>query len=201
MGKIFKGYLAFTSVKYRIWGLIFFPALFLAVSVFTGNIALTGGFIIMFEVISDYWLFSGICEKNSNYTEYCKTSVRGIKIIKKGLEGDLLRRFLYLMILAAAVCFRSKKAWVFVQVLLIYMLSTAALNVTRLWSGVWIQLIMSSFVFLAYTLFQMILFVPPVSVMTLFFAAGSVFASVATVWHALIRMKGSYYEEGSNKGF
>lgn len=197
MGRILKSYLAFTSVEYRIWGLCFFPLLFLGVSLFIGNL-MFGEFVVVYEIISDYWLFSGICEKNSSYLEYCKTSVRGMEIISKGLAGDLLRRFLYLLILAVTVYFRSESVGVFAQVLLIYLLSVAALNVTRLWSGVWIQLILSSFAFLAYVLMQVVLFFPAVSVTVVVLAVLTVFASIVTVWHAVFRMKGSYYEKGSD---
>ena len=197
MGRILKSYLAFTSAEYRIWGLCFFPLLFLGVSLFIGNL-MFGEFVVVYEIILDYWLFSGICEKNSSYLEYCKTSVRGMEIISKGLAGDLLRRFLYLLILAVTVYFRSESVGVFVQVLLIYLLSVAALNVTRLWSGVWIQLILSSFAFLAYVLIQVVLFFPAFSVTVVVLAVLTVFVSIITVWHAVIRVKGSYYEKGSD---
>lgn len=197
MGRILKSYLAFTSVEYRIWGLCFFPLLFLGISLFNGNL-MFGGFVVVFEIISDYWLFSGICEKNSSYLEYCKTSVRGMEIISKGLAGDLLRRFFYLLILAVTVYFRSESVWVFAQVLLIYLLSVAALNVTRLWSGVLIQFMLPSFAFLAYVLIQVFLYFPAVSVTVVVLAVLTVFVSIITVWHAVIRMKGSYYEKGND---
>lgn len=198
MGRILKSYLSFTSVEYRIWGLCFFPLLFLGISLFNGNL-MFGGFVVVFEIISDYWLFSGICEKNSSYLEYCKTSVRGMEIISKGLAGDLLRRFLYLVILAVTVYFRSESVGLFAQVLLIYLLSVAALNVARLWSGVWIQLILSSFAFLAYALLE-VLFIPAVSITNtiVVLAVLTVFVSIVTIWHAVIHMKGSYYEKGSD---
>lgn len=198
MGKMIKTYLAFTSAGYRIWALCIFPVLLLVSFWAAGTLEL-GGAWAAFEIFADYWLFSGICEKETIYMEYVKTSFNGKNRIRQGIAADLLRRFLYLLVLAAVVYFRSKSVWVFAQVLLVYLVSIAALNITRLWSGAWIQYTMAAVALLVYSLLYMVLFHGPVSVVTAVFAVFAVFASIGTVWHTTIRMKGSYYEKGCDK--
>lgn len=115
MNKGGKSYLVFTSWGYRIWGLLVIPALLLAVTYFIfADIAAisshglyTGGSLVLFyEIFSDYWLFGGIC---SRQPEYLKTSLQGMPVLRGALIGDLIRRFLYVMVFAA-VCYGKNES-------------------------------------------------------------------------------------------
>lgn len=207
MKKKIKSYLVFTSTGYRIWGLGVIPALLFAATCFIfSNIVrvnsmglyIGGYFILFYEILSDYWLFGGIC---SRQTEYLKTSLQGVSVLRGALIGDLLRRFVYIMVFAAVCYGKSHKLEAFCVGLLIYLIAVGTINITRYMPGV-IQHMMVTFLatvfFSVYdgvthgmhgdTLELIILIVSAIAV------------SIFTVWHVLWRMKRSYYEKESEKG-
>ena len=97
MGKKMKSYLVFTSPGYRIWTLLIFPVLLFFSSWIASDwgMYLMGSFFVFVEILSDYWIFGGICNRQM---EYLKTSFCGFSVLRDALAGDLIRKFLYLFV-------------------------------------------------------------------------------------------------------
>ena len=118
MKKICRSYFVFTSLLYRIFGLVVLPAgipVLMELVYRTGEEyfkeALFFGYIVVFEVFADYWLFGGVCEKGMHGLEYMKTSRNGEAVLKQALTGDCLRRGIYLLIVFGMLLIQSGNLW------------------------------------------------------------------------------------------
>jgi hypothetical protein len=206
MKKAWKSYGALTSPGYRIWGLLVIPALLLVA--LGGCLSIpqspTGRFcvyiiamyFVSFEVFRDYWLFGGICQKQTPRLEYVKTSRWGMKLLLGGAVMDLIQRWGYAMIFAA-LCIVRTKSWSYLMIgLLIYIAEVLLLNVTRYAPTMQIQLLLSICAAVVLLVFLDIwdggtISYGSVSVMVLL----ELLLSIFTVWHIKYRVKGSYYEK------
>lgn len=94
-----KRYLVFTSLAYRT-AVCAVTALLLAAGAYAGHmfreqgLFFTAGILSMAEIVSDYWLFSGIQAKESQKMDFLRTSGLGMGILRDALTMDLLRKFL-----------------------------------------------------------------------------------------------------------
>lgn len=112
MKRIFKSYLVFTSLIYRIVMFIIMPLVIIVTVLWSGGgfesadiltIKSEPGimvcvvvmlFLPMVEIISDNWMFGGIQSKNADKLDYLKTSSIGKQVLRRALLIDLLRKFL-----------------------------------------------------------------------------------------------------------
>lgn len=207
MNKGGKSYLVFTSWGYRIWGLLVIPALLLAVTYFIfADIAAisshglyTGGSLVLFyEIFSDYWLFGGIC---SRQPEYLKTSLQGMPVLRGALIGDLIRRFLYVMVFAAVCYGKSHKPEALCAGLMIYLIAVGTLNITRYLPGAIQQMMVACLATAVYEVYGVVTkgMHGGTAELILLITAG-IGVSIVTVGHVLCRQKRSYYEKESEKG-
>ena len=207
MKKRIKSYLVFTSSGYRVWGLMVIPALLLAATylIFSDiaqdvgwGLYAGGSVILFFEIFSDYWLFGGIC---SRQMEYLKTSSEGKVVLRNALTGDLLRRFLYIMVFSTVCYGKSHKLEAYSVGLMIYLVAVGILNITRNLPGVIQQMrvtFLVTILFSAYGVATSDMHGGMIEFILLIAASAAV--SMVTVWHVLWKVKGSYYEKESEKG-
>lgn len=91
-----KDYKAFTSKGYKISFLLVEPLVFmcsmLVASIFRSLVfmVITGVFLMLFEMLQDYFSIGCICKKNDMGMEYIKTSYRGKRLIQNTLIVDSL---------------------------------------------------------------------------------------------------------------
>lgn len=214
MKKMIKSYMAFATTGYRIVCLLVVPPLYLA---FSGFVLATAeepnGFypeymlymyLIIYEVLSDYWMFGGLCSREGNAMEYVKTSEKGIAVLRKGIVGDLLRRFLYIMAFGAFCCAFTGSWQNLVMSLLAYVVVAGVLNLTR-HTAVWqFQMLVGMGAALIFAVFSLVCWLSAASggkesaalgIELALFGALAIAVSMVTVWHMGYCVKGSYYEK------
>ena len=108
-----KSYLAFTTVSYRIIGLILIPLLLLLSSLgmllqsYNGNgfyqQIILYNYVLTFEITADHWVLGGCFSDKGKHLRYFKTSLKGVEVIGNVTLIDLIRKFLYCMVFAMAV--------------------------------------------------------------------------------------------------
>lgn len=214
MGKTIKSYAVFTSIGYRILALVVIPIVSLLISALllaSGEYEFNGiypemllvSYVVLFEILSDFWLFGGICSKEGHQLDYFKTSRAGLGVLERGIIGDLIRRFLYLAVYGAFCYMFTGQITDFLLVLVAYVVTVALLNLTR-----YIQMF---HIYMAVSMTVSLLVYIVLTVVCWFFAdafgSGSLYAefvifgvlailvSLLSVWHIGCRMKGSYYEK------
>ena len=120
MKTTWKSYFVFLSTSYKIWGMIVFPVVILGITelfVYANrlgagiSIPVFMGYVVAYEVLIDYWVFGGICEKDTRSMEYMKTSLRGCHILQRALIGDGIRRIVYLGILFTVIAVQTGELW------------------------------------------------------------------------------------------
>lgn len=191
MVRTWKSYLAFTSSGYRILGLAVLPVFLLALTVSEGMEA-AGAVAVCYEILADFWIFSGILKRDAGSMEYLKTSIYGTDIIKKGLVADCIRRFVYLGILSFAGYLSSGRLKSFTAGLLVYLTAVVLLNISRHLSGFMMHLPVSYVGLIIYCILMK--FVSGAAAAGII-AGLAVLASIVTVWYAMYCVKGSYYEK------
>lgn len=107
-------------------------------------------FVVMVEIILDYFVFGGIASKETNRLEYLKTSVKGINLLKSSLITDAVRRFLSIAIviigsyLAIACRQQMDYQYTLLQLLVCifstYLLTEAGLLFTRFFINWWVNM-------------------------------------------------------------
>ena len=98
MRKLWHSYSVFLSRGYGLGVLVISPIgillLFLLLnSVIGGHAVMLArvtffSYLVIYEVISDYWLFGGICKRDANGLEHLKSAFYGLDVIRAGLIGD-----------------------------------------------------------------------------------------------------------------
>lgn len=213
MKRTIKSYLAFTTAGYRVICLLVCPLVLLA---FSGFILATigevnGGFpeytlymyVVVYGLLSDYWMFGGMCSRENNGMEYVKTSGAGIAVLRKGIIGDLLRHFVYIMGYGVFCSVFSGYRQDIVTAMLAYIAVAAFLNVTRYMIAWQFQLFASFGAAVIFGIFTIVCWLLAASegaaaVFWTELAISSVLAlavSIITVWHMTYCVKGSYYEK------
>lgn len=212
MKKIWKSYAVFSSRIYRLMTLLVIPVIFIigGFELFTlikPDMMMTGfklfvSLILTYEMINDYWLFSGICTSEASAVESLKLSLRGRHILKNALIFDLLKRFVCL--LAAGVIAYAKTGMLSLLLTTVggYIVLVIMLNVTRYLSTFLMQITMSQ---LAVAFFQLIMILFSdfdvvdangyMGVILLPLLVVCFALSVVTVAHIQGRWKESYYEK------
>lgn len=211
MKETLKSYLVFTSLGYRIWALIIIPLIFAGLAeLLLGYDELAGAVtgicccIVMIEIMTDYWLYGGICVKNTRSMEYLKTSVKGKVVLQKGLIMDLVRRFVYLFLFSLLCVLRSGNMEYFVTGMTSYLIVVIALNISRYLPSVQMQLGVSMCGMFLYLLLQIAFAsavrassdkIQTIIIELIILGVAAIASSILTVWHAMYRVKGSYYEK------
>ncbi|MCM1283111.1 MAG: hypothetical protein NC180_01960 [Muribaculaceae bacterium] len=204
MAKIMASYRVFVPVSW--WVLMFFiPIGFFVVSLpFSQPPSLVNGLIwfsymLVFEILMDYWLFGGLLSREASGMDMFKTSQKGIALLHKAVMGDCLRRLIYLLVYGLVWFALTGERQCFVSALAVYAVATAVLNLTR-----------HVLVFQLHMTFGLAAMLPYLAIAlpamyleksaavwlaelaaAILLAAG---VSVFTVWHVGYCVKGSYYE-------
>lgn len=211
-----KSYLVFATRGYKIVMLVVLPVFLLAVD-FMAAVFFRGSampayimLLIMAEVMSDIWYLGGIQEKNSQKIDYLKTSARGMQIMKNALILDLVRRFVYLVVIAgvswlftiiftAGEGVRTKLGpWeVLLAALLIYTLSVLGIFLCRFFSYLWVNLLAAYVEAIAGLVIFLIAaegFLPVILADIALAILGAGF-SILAVKIAMLKVEGSYYDK------
>ena len=213
MKKMVQSYLVFTSRAYQIVSLVILPALFLVLSLILfprhgqGNGIYPenyfGAYVITFEIVSDFRVFGGVCNKENKGLEYMKTSKRGLSILQKGMVGDLIRRFIYMLGYGCICAVWSGNLQNIVSMLVAYTIAVLSFNLTR-YMMIWqIQMLLAMGAAVLYEVAFFLCWLVAqnrIGHTVLFVEMGvgavlAVVASIVTLWHMMHRMKGSYYEK------
>lgn len=142
MRRKIRVYLAFTPVVYRVLVLAVLPCLLIAARACFRRLSGTGGYdwtfaifaaycYITYEVVSDYWLFGGICCKDVGQPLLFRMSLRGIAVLRCGIVTDLVRRFVWVLGYSLAGFLITGEYGEFVTGLLMYVAVAASLNLER----------------------------------------------------------------------
>lgn len=136
MKRKLKSYLAFTSVPYRIVGLLLLPCLLLALSIFW---MLPGGYrqlmvftyVVFYEIMADHWMLGGCLSDGGRGLIYFRTSLAGTEVVKNVVLMDLARRFLYCMVFAVTSWILTGQKCDIVNGLAAYCIIVGVLNGSR----------------------------------------------------------------------
>lgn len=136
-----KSYFAFTTVSYRIIGLVLIPLLLLLSSVgmlwqsYNGNgfyqQILLYNYVLTFEIIADYWVLGGCFSDKGKHLRYFKTSLKGVEVIGNVTLIDLMRKFLYCMVFAVSVFILTEQKIDIVNGLALYCVMVGVLHGSR----------------------------------------------------------------------
>ena len=152
MKKIFSSYKVFTPELYRYWviyaGTVFFAIYTAFVSHSTGaliSMLMTIGTFISMDIFTDFFVFQGIFSKDFDFG-ILKNSKEGIRVLKAGVIGDQIRRFLQTTVVmtVSGLCtwdYSVEHGFIndpvkyamaiLVMILTMYSCNTLVLNVTR----------------------------------------------------------------------
>ncbi|MCM1107384.1 MAG: hypothetical protein NC355_10625 [Blautia sp.] len=204
MAKIMAGYRVFVPVRY--WVLMFFiPIGFFVVSLpFSQPLSLVNGlvwfsYMLVFEILMDYWLFGGLLSREASGMEMFKTSHKGIALLQKAVTGDCLRRLIYLLVYALVWFALTGERQCFVSALVVYAVATAVLNLTRHVLVFQLHVTLSLAAMLPYLAIALpAMFLEKGTAVWLAELAAAILlaagVSVFTVWYVGYCVKGSYYE-------
>lgn len=158
---MFKCYKAFTSFGYKLFVFLIYPLLAVAGCVITQTglfglihqlnymscMPLISAGICILEVMSDMFPFGGVMSKKFEVFNLLKTSERGMQAYRKVLVFDMIRRFVYVVILnvfnvvLGVVILRNEFIGEFIPTFIFfgmgtYLLCSAAIGVARFFSSV-----------------------------------------------------------------
>ena len=206
--KKIKSYLVFTSFLYRLVMFLVIHTIILGLLLFLPVAPyMEAAFLAFFEIVSDNWLFGGICSKEAASMDYLKSSKKGMQVLTAGLTLDLVRRFFYSALWMSISFFYARSqnpnAFLFdnvqtvcflaTSILLTYSLSVAGIMISRFFSNYWINTLIS---YAAIILLVLIMFFaqgnPYIPFLTLVF---SILVSVLSVRLVIKKMKESYYDK------
>ncbi|MCD8120194.1 MAG: hypothetical protein LUE29_12100 [Lachnospiraceae bacterium] len=142
MRREIRTYLAFTPLVYRILVLAVLLCMLIVVRACFCRAVGTGGLdqtftifmaycYITYEVVSDYWLFGGICCKDIGQPLLFRTSFYGIYVLREGITTDLVRRFVWILGYSLAGYVIGGDSREFITGLLMYVAVAASLNLER----------------------------------------------------------------------
>lgn len=140
MKKKVRSYLAFTTIPYRIVGLILIPALLFVFSALLLDRLESDGiflkmqlvnYLVIYEVLTDHWFLGGCLTDHGKNLEYFRTSKVGTDVLKSALVLDLMRRFAYCMGFAVMSYGLTGQRMDFVTGLVMYCVTAGVLNGTR----------------------------------------------------------------------
>lgn len=205
MMKKINRYLVFTSFVYRIAVFLVMPVLLVGIGVFAGHhlgelwavpVALL---LTMAEIISDYWLFSGLQAKDAEKMDFMKTSGLGMEVLRDALILDLLRRFLTAC-LVMAVCnlLTGRSGSAMYAVLVSYACSVLGVFLARFGGIFRINLMVGYLAVIPVSCLLGLSFFawkPYMFRLNLLFFVLGILLSVLAVKKALRKVKGGYYDQ------
>lgn len=110
MKRKIKSYFAFTTIPYRIIGLVLLPLLLLLSSgVMIWHNAnfymqmMLYDYVLTYELIADHWVLGGCFSDKGRSLRYFKTSLKGAEVLGNVAVTDLMRKFLYCMVFSVTV--------------------------------------------------------------------------------------------------
>lgn len=139
MKRKLKSYLAFTSVPYRLVGLLLIPCLLLALCLGMLRGENNGGYpqivayayMVFCEILADHWMLGGCLSDGGKDLAYFRTSRRGAELVKNAVIMDLAKHFLYCVIYAGAFWILTGQACDIVNGLAAYCIVVGVLNGSR----------------------------------------------------------------------
>ena len=213
-----RSYRVFLSRLY-LWGML----LLLPVVLILANMALERylGLIsvlvcywiyIFVDVLADFWVFGGICSKNSSKMDYVKSSYYGYKVVKSGIMADMVRRLVWMTFMSLGlmgyILVSRKKPftqqellYIGIMILLPYVVNTATLNITRYIEAFQLYLMVPSvgtgFSIGALSAFGIQVLAEPVNLgkyrmIVMVLAILAVAVTLVTIRHMLYKVKHSY---------
>lgn len=209
IGKMIKNYRTLTNKKYRIATNFIIPlasAATIRLLVHLGDIwyglaLLVFVFVMMAEVMGDYFSFGCICKKNSFGMNFLKSSFGGMHCFADALLLDILVRPFRLAVFAMIVCFpwmgTYLNGWLlFEGIVSLAIISIASLNVTRyLDTAYYLMLVSAIFLAPVAGIIALSFFTGvPADIMAVVLAVLLLLTIVLTYFHMLMRMKKSYLD-------
>lgn len=141
MKRKIKSYFAFTTLSYRIIGIVLLPLLLLLLSMgmllesYNGNNfyqqIILYNYVLTYEIIADYWVLGGCFSDKGRSLRYFKTSLKGVEVLGNVTFIDLIKKFLYCMIFAVAVFLLTGQKIDIVNGLAVYCVMVGVLHGTR----------------------------------------------------------------------
>lgn len=205
MMKKINRYLVFTSFAYRIALFLVIPVLLVGIGVFAGHhlgelwavpVALL---LTMTEIISDYWLFSGLQAKDAEKMDFLKTSGLGMEVLRDALILDLLRKFLTAcVVMAGCDLLIDRSGSPMYAGLVSYVFSALGTFLAR-YGGIFrINLMVGYFAVIPVSCLLGLFFFqwkPYMFRLNLLFLVSGILLSVLAVRKAMQKVKGGYYDQ------
>lgn len=203
-----KSYFTFTSFLYRLVMFVLMHLILLGLMIlFPFGPYMQAAFLAFFEIVSDNWLFGGICSKDVQSMDYLKSSRKGMQVIKDGLIVNLARCFLNSCLWICIGFFYTKAhnpesfsltTWQTVcflgaSILFTYSLCVAGVTISRFFSNYWINVIISYAAMILLVLAM--LFSVDITYLILIALALAILVSILSVRLVLKKMKESYYDK------
>lgn len=213
-----RSYRVFLSRSY-LWGML----LFLPVALILANMALERylGLLsvlvcywvyIFVDVLADFWVFGGICAKNSAKMDYVKSSYYGYGVTKAGIVTDMVRRLVwmalmslglmgYLLVSRQEPVTQQAILYIGIMILLAYVMNAAMLNITRYIESFQLYMMVPSagtgFSIGMLSALGVKALMEPVNLMKwrmilIVLAVLAVAVTIVTIWHMLYKVKHSY---------
>lgn len=158
---------------------------------------------VVLEIGIDYFIFSGITEKESKALEYMKTSVCGIPLLKKSIIADGLRRLISISIIAvpcSRACY-SKLSWagIIATIGVLFFFTELGLIFTRRYPSLSVNTVVIYCIFLVLpTTMTRILKASP-GIKIILPALMAIAVSVLGRWLILQKARNSYYDNRTQK--
>lgn len=147
MKRKLKSYLAFTSVPYRLVGLLLIPCLMLALCILMlrgenhGYLQImVYAYVVFYEMVADHWMLGGCFSDGGKGLTCFRISGAGAEVVGNVALMDLVRRFLCCMAFAVTAWALTGQICDIVNGLAMYCVIVGALNGSRHVEG--IQLLM-----------------------------------------------------------
>lgn len=211
-----RSYLVFTSLGYKIIMFAILPVVLLGIQVlsavvFRGTaIPVFVMALVLVEIMADNWFLGGIQEKGSEKIDYLKTSPRGMKVMKSALVMDLVRRFVFYVVLFGSCRLitgifgagggaggPADLEALLLAVVLTYALSVLGIFIARFTSYLWVNLLCGYVGAIAGLLILLICsggLVPMILVNIAMIVLGGGI-SFLMVKIAMLKVEGSYYDK------
>lgn len=145
-----KCYTAYTTLSYRIFGVVLIPCIFwlgygallyykcgretAGTEMYTLYFMLSV-YVVLYEIFTDYWVLGGCLSDAARELRYFRTSCGGVEVVRNIVMMDLIRRFLYCMIFGLTIFLFTGWTEALIMGLAIYCVAVGILNVSRHFDG------------------------------------------------------------------
>lgn len=212
-----RGYRVLSSLVYRLAIFVGMPLFVLLMQwIVTFVIGVDMSFVLLttvmpMEVIADTWFLGGIQSQNAENMDFLKTSAKGRSVLKGTLIVDLIRRFVYLLLLAILFAVIKMAAFgqesvlgdivyirtMFLSVMMTFVLTLIGVFINRFNTYFWLSIIVSYVLYNIASAVMIVIMLTgacswiPGIICTLI----SLALCVLLVWFALKRMEDGYYDK------